>query len=146
MIEELESILLSAKEENLEGNLRPGRLFNLLSMTKQELGEGSWVGLYLFRDGILYLGPFQGTPACEKILPGKGVVGECFQKQIPVSVEDVVSYPNYICCDSSAVSEICLPLPNKAGVLDIDLPYSHRFNEEETRVLQQIGNELIRYL
>jgi putative methionine-R-sulfoxide reductase with GAF domain len=56
----------------LEGDINPlGKILNGLAFIRMELGEGSWVGLYLYdpESDVLRLGPFQGTPACEEIAP-----------------------------------------------------------------------------
>jgi L-methionine (R)-S-oxide reductase len=39
----------------------------------------NWVGFYLFKEGELVLGPFQGKPACVRIAMGRGVCGTAAQ-------------------------------------------------------------------
>lgn len=130
-----ESILLSIKGLlDEKPYLRQSHLGNALAVLKTAMPVGAWIGLYLFseRDGKLLLGPFQGTPACEEISVGKGVVGDCFQIKKSIVVPNVREYPNYICCDESANSEICVPLLKKGsiiGVFDIDFPKGHDITE-----------------
>ena len=112
----------------LEGDINPlGKILNGLAFIRMELGEGSWVGLYLYdpESDVLRLGPFQGTPACEEIAPGRGVVGVCYKTKKTMYVPDVSVFPGYICCDASAKSEYVCPLyqdGSLVGVFDVDSP------------------------
>ena len=50
--------------------------------------------------------------------------------------------PNYICCDASARSEICIHLTREGmpfGVLGIDLPYVHDYSKEEIKIFEKIA-------
>ena len=143
---DLESVLTAVEAMDDNPLLRQAHLFNALSLLHTTLGEGSWVGLYYLRDDELILGPFQGTMACERIRLGKGVVGESFSKGVTLSVTDVSTWPNYICCDASAKSEICVPIqgPNPA-VLDIDLPYVHDYSGEK-ELFEKLAISLARFL
>jgi len=103
------------------------KMLNALSLLHESLGEGSWVGLYVYdeKENSLNLGPFQGSPACVKIQPGKGVVGTCYAAKKPLYVDDVSQFPGYISCDPIVKSEVCFPLfagDDVIGVLDIDSP------------------------
>ncbi|MDO5330586.1 MAG: hypothetical protein Q4F15_04085 [Bacillota bacterium] len=84
-------------------------LLNALSHIKKYVGDGAWVGFYIFSPArnYLYLGPFQGTPACVRINPEHGVVGACFSKKEDIYVPDVREFPGYIACDEAARSEAC---------------------------------------
>lgn len=149
MNEELRSALLAIDAfDDDDPRLRLAHLGNALSLVHQILGQGSWVGIYFYREGILCLNAFQGTPACEKIHVGKGVVGTCFARAETRIVPDVSKEPNYICCDAAAQSEICIPMKKKDtvfAVFDIDLPYPHSF-EEEKGILSEIAASLTRFL
>ena len=50
-------------------------LSNASALLYHSLEGLNWAGFYLWRDGSLILGPFQGKPACTRILPGRGVCG-----------------------------------------------------------------------
>lgn len=57
------------------------------------------------------------------ITMGKGVCGEAAAEQATVIVTDVTKHQNYIACDSTARSEIVVPMMKDAqliGVLDLD--------------------------
>ena len=147
MEKELESVLDSLKSMEAEEGLRLGKVLNALSLISSVLGEGSWVGIYILKGDKWLLGPFEGTPACEKIRLGKGVVGSCGDKKETITVSDVTSFPGYICCDAKAKSEICVPMfigEEVKGIFDIDLPYIHEYNKEEVAQFEAISKELIR--
>jgi len=143
--EELESVLLALEGMDRNPKLKHAHLGNALSLLHQCLGEKSWVGLYLDEGDELILGSFQGTPACEEIAYGKGVVGECFIKNETMVVPDVTKHPNYICCDSSAKSEICVPMKRgdqPFAILDIDLPYPYEFPANIREIIEKIAAKL----
>lgn len=55
-------------------------LSNASALLYHSLEGLNWAGFYLWRDGSLILGPFQGKPACTRILPGRGVCGTAGRK------------------------------------------------------------------
>ena len=85
----------------------------------------NWCGFYFLRpsgraDAVeageeLVLGPFQGKPACPRILVGKGVCGTAVQQRKSILVEDVHSFPGHIACDAGewegcmGCVELCVP-------------------------------------
>ena len=100
---------------------------NALSFIHKWLGQDSWVGFYLYdeKEDVLNLSLFQGTPACLKIKPERGVVGACFMKQKEIYVPDVRLFPGYIACDEKSLSEVVFYLKDKEGriaIFDIDSP------------------------
>ena len=99
-----------------------------------------WVGFYMVRDGILHLGPFQGTVACTRIQKGKGVCGKAWQEGKTQIVEDVNKIPYHIACSSASRSEIVVPLfkdGQVAGVLDIDSDRVADFDETDGQYLEK---------
>ena len=92
----------------------------------------NWVGFYLLRDDALYLGPFQGKPACTRIRVGSGVCGTAVAEGRALRVDNVHAFSGHIACDSASNSELVVPLWNRegaiAGVLDIDSPLFARFS------------------
>ncbi|MCR4562912.1 MAG: GAF domain-containing protein [Bacilli bacterium] len=139
------SIIESIKAElNGKGNFL-AKILNTFAMVKEELGEHSWVGLYLYDSmgKVFNLGPFQGSPACEEIAPGKGVVGACALAKETLYVPDVREFPGYISCDARAKSEAVFPLidenGNVIGVFDIDHP-EYNGLEKDLPILQEIAN------
>ncbi len=118
-------------------------LITLLSNTSaffnQMLDRINWVGYYLYKDGKLILGPFQGKVACEIIPLSKGVCGACATAKETILVEDVHKFPGHIACDSASNSEIVVPIMvnNELwGLLDIDSPFVGRFTKEDQIMLE----------
>lgn len=109
----------------------------------------NWAGFYLFREGRLMLGPFQGKPACTEISMGKGVCGTAAAENRTVLVEDVHLFPGHIACDSASRSEIVVPLHKNGalyGVLDLDSPVTFGFSERDLQGLEQFAAILEQYI
>ena len=133
-------------------------LANISVILGSGLTDINWVGFYLIpkhfpkyfpldkiagKENMLIVGPFQGLPACTEIAIGKGVCGTCVEMNQIMLVPDVHAFPGHIACDSASNSEIVLPLHNRngdvVGVLDIDSPIFHRFDEEDKIGLEKIA-------
>ena len=117
-------------------------LANLSALYMQTIKDINWVGFYLYKNGKLHLGPFQGKVACTEIEIGKGVCGTAFEKKLMLNVEDVHKFDGHIACDSASNSEIVVPLISngkRIGVLDIDSTSFNRFNQEDEKMLEEIA-------
>ena len=115
-------------------------LSNASALLKSTFPNTVFAGFYLFNGTELILGPFQGGVSCVRIALGKGVCGESAASLQTVIVGDVKSYPNYISCDSSARSEIVLPIVknNKLlGVLDLDSSRVDDYDEIDRKFLEE---------
>ena len=115
-------------------------LSNASALLKTSFPNTVFAGFYLFDRNELILGPFQGGVSCVRIALGKGVCGESAASLQTVIVGDVKSYPNYISCDSSARSEIVLPIVknNKLlGVLDLDSSRVDDYDEIDRKYLEE---------
>ena len=115
---------------------------NLSSLLFYSLPDLNWAGFYLFQEGELILGPFQGRPACVRIAMGKGVCGTAARQRETVLVDNVHEFPGHIACDSASNSEIVVPLVKEdrlIGVLDLDSPSFARFDEEDARGLNELA-------
>ena len=120
-------------------------LANASALLYDSLEEINWAGFYLYRDGALLLGPFQGKPACTKIAMGKGVCGTAASENRMQVVPDVHSFPGHIACDCASNSEIVIPLSREGklyGVLDIDSPKPDRFSGEDADGLSGFARTL----
>jgi len=120
-------------------------LANASALISDALDRLNWCGFYLFRDGCLKLGPFQGKPACVKIDLGKGVCGTASAEDRTVIVPDVHKFPGHIACDSASNSEIVIPLHLNGklyGVLDIDSPCFDRFSAEDAAGLEALAKTI----
>ncbi len=121
-------------------------LANFAAIVQYFFKDINWVGFYLFDGKQLYLGPFQGLPACTSIALGKGVCGTSAQSQKTVVVPDTHLFPGHIVCDEASLSEIVVPIIKDKqlyGVLDIDSPIKNRFTPEDQKILEIAINVLI---
>ncbi|HKP47371.1 MAG TPA: GAF domain-containing protein [Pyrinomonadaceae bacterium] len=115
---------------------------NCAALVYQSLEDINWAGFYLYKERQLVLGPFQGKPACIRINIGDGVCGTAAQLRQTIVVDNVHEFPGHIACDSASNSEIVVPLiqnESLIGVLDIDSPSLSRFDEDDARGLNQLG-------
>lgn len=124
-------------------------LSNISAIINAAIDGCNWVGFYLYKEGELVLGPFQGLPACNRITIGKGVCGSAIAENKVLRVEDVEKFPGHIACDSASRSEIVVPIVKNEsiiGVLDIDSPELNRFTELEETYLIKIVEKIKKYI
>ena len=115
-------------------------LSNASALLKTSFPNTVFAGFYLFDGNELILGPFQGGVSCVRIALGKGVCGESAASRQTVIVGDVKTYPNYISCDSSARSEIVVPMVKDGqllGVLDLDSSLFDDYDEMDQKYLEE---------
>lgn len=132
---QLESLMRD--EPNAVANLA-----NASALLKHALPDTNWAGFYLYDGTELVLGPFQGLPACIRIPMNKGVCGTAAAERKTLVVDDVHAFPGHIACDAASNSEIVVPLIKNdqlLGVLDVDSPLKHRFDDEERRFLERFA-------
>lgn len=116
-------------------------LANVSALLFHSLPDVNWVGFYLWKDGQLLLGPFQGKPACTRIPLGRGVCGTAALRRENLIVDDVSQFADHIVCDSDSRSEMVLPLLVDGaliGVLDVDSPKKARFTRADEQGLSQV--------
>ena len=133
--------LLLEGEPNVLANLS-----NASALLKSTFPNTVFSGFYLFDGNGLILGPFQGGVSCVRIGLGKGVCGESAASLQTVIVGDVKTYPNYISCDSSARSEIVLPIVKNGkllGVLDLDSSVLDDYDEIDQKYLEEFVSILL---
>ena len=121
-------------------------LSNASALLKTSFPNTVFVGFYLFDGNELILGPFQGGVSCVRIALGKGVCGESAASRQTVIVGDVKTYPNYISCDSSARSEIVVPMVKDGqllGVLDLDSSLVDDYDEMDQKYLEEFVSILL---
>ncbi|MBR0387541.1 MAG: GAF domain-containing protein [Clostridia bacterium] len=113
---------------------------NISALLMETLPDLNWVGFYVWRNGRLVVGPFQGKPACIHIPEGKGVCGTALKEDRALNVPDVHAFPGHIACDSASRSELVIPLhaDGKAvAVLDMDSPTLSRFTTADEAALKK---------
>lgn len=124
-------------------------LANSSAFIMQNFEDISWAGFYLYKNGELVLGPFQGKIACTNIPLMKGVCGLAATKKMTVIVENVHEFPGHIACDSASNSEIVIPIMKNNylyGVLDLDSTSFSRFNKNDQYIFETIVDILKDYL
>lgn len=115
-------------------------LSNASALLKTSFPNTIFAGFYLFDGNELILGPFQGGVSCVRIALGKGVCGESAASRQTVIVGDVKTYANYISCDSSARSEIVVPMVKEGrllGVLDLDSSLVDDYDDLDQKYLEE---------
>jgi GAF domain-containing protein len=122
-------------------------LSNLCAYINYYLDNINWVGFYLFDGQKLFLGPFQGLPACTTIPLNQGVCGVAAFNKETLVVPNVDLFPGHIACDSASKSELVIPISTKEntlfGVLDIDSPIEARFDELDKLYLEKLVDKLV---
>ena len=144
--EEYELMLLQLKglleaESNWLANLA-----NSSALLNETLPDTVFAGYYLFQEGELILGPFQGRVSCTRIQLGKGVCGESAAEKKTMIVDNVKEHENYISCDSAAMSEIVVPMLDNdqlIGVLDIDSSKTSSYDEIDQLFLEKFAASLV---
>ena len=124
-------------------------LSNTSAIIYQLFPDINWVGFYLFKDGILHLGPFQGKPACMKIPLDRGVCGYCARTRKSVLVPNVHDFFDHIACDSNSNSELVIPIivnDTLYGLLDIDSPILNRFSNADQILFENVISRISNYL
>ena len=119
---------------------------NASALIYHALENVNWAGFYLYRQGMLVLGPFQGKPACIRIPLGRGVCGTAAQSRRTQLVANVPDFPGHIACDADSQSEIVIPLIQGGrllGVLDLDSPIPSRFTENDRAGLEELAKRLV---
>ena len=100
-----------------------------------------WCGFYRVDGNRLIVGPYQGPAACQ-ILEGRGVCLAAVEQEQTIIVPDVHNFPGHIACDSRSLSEIVIPVRDKAGkitaVLDVDSKELASFDETDAIHLEKI--------
>ena len=137
LIEQIKSI--TKKDLPLVSNLS-----NAAAVLNQ-LENINWCGFYIIKDNFLYLGPFQGEPACSLIQKGKGVCGKAFEEKKTQIVKNVKKFKGHIACSTMSRSEIVVPIISGGevkAVIDIDAPVINRFNDKDKEILEEIAGFL----
>ena len=121
-------------------------LANAAALLYALLPDLNWAGFYLLKGGELVVGPFQGKPACVRIVLGRGVCGTAALSRTTVVVPDVHAFAGHIACDADSKAEIVVPLlaeTRLVGVLDLDSPRPGRFDAEDARGLEAFAARLV---
>lgn len=125
-------------------------LANTSALLNSRFKDINWIGFYLVdqQDSAetLWLGPFQGMPACTMIPFSKGVCGASASQKKTMRIEDVDQFPGHIVCDSRSRSEVVIPMLHHGkviGVLDVDSASLNRFSEEDQKFFEEAVHILL---
>ena len=122
---------------------------NLSALVYHALPDLNWVGFY-FHDGKeLVVGPFQGLPACVRIVLDRGVCGAAASTRQTQRIADVEAFPGHIACDAASRSELVVPLVHDGklvGVFDLDSPRLDRFDAHDQDGLEAIARIFVESL
>ena len=116
-----------------------------VSAILNQLENINWCGFYVVKDNTLYLGPFQGEPACTVIQFGRGVCGTAFKEKKTIIVDNVKEFEGHIACSALSKSEIVVPIIKDGevkAVIDIDSPIYNRFTKDDKMMLEEVANFL----
>jgi len=100
-----------------------------------------WTGFYLFNQGRLQVGPYQGSLACIDLPKDTGVCWAAINQDQTLVVPDVHKFPGHIACDARSRSEIVVPLKRGGkiiGVLDVDSKETDAFDRIDAVWLEKI--------
>ena len=139
------NVILSQLKEIIDKDLPQVTNLSNAAAVLNQLENINWCGFYLVDGETLYLGPFQGEPACTVIPFNKGVCGYCATIKKTVIVPDVNQFPGHIACSSASKSEIVVPIIRDnfvRGVIDIDAPILNRFTFEDANLLEEAAKIL----
>jgi L-methionine (R)-S-oxide reductase len=115
---------------------------NLAALIWQFVPRLNWAGFYRLVDGELVLGPFQGKPACIRIVLGQGVCGAAALSGATQLVPDVHAFPGHIACDAASASELVVPVRRGGeviAVIDLDSPEVGRFDAEDAAGIEVLA-------
>ena len=116
------------------------RMANAAALIQERMGF-FWTGFYRVDGAELVLGPFQGSPACQRIGFGRGVCGTAWKETRTLVVPDVEAFPGHIACSALSRSEIVVPVIRNGAVtavLDIDSTDLGTFDDTDALWLERL--------
>ena len=129
--------VLTANEDDGVANMA-----NVSALLWQFIPDVNWTGFYRVVGDELVLGPFQGKPACIRIVLGEGVCGAAAASGETQLVADVHSFPGHIACDANSRSELVVPVKRGGkvvAVIDIDSPSAARFDADDAAGMEALA-------
>lgn len=122
------------------------RMATLACLLWETLPHANWCGFYRKTgEGMLTVGPYQGTMGCLRITFDRGVCGAAARTRETQLVPDVHLFPGHIACDARSRSEVVVPVLREGallGVLDVDSPHVGGFSEAEAARLERLVRDV----
>lgn len=117
------------------------RMATIVAVLHHKFDYFFWTGFYLLDDGVLTVGPYQGSLACMVLKKDIGVCWAGINQQKSLVVANVNDFPGHIACDSRSQSEVVVPLMKAGeiiGILDVDSKTLDSFSPADTEGLGKI--------
>ena len=109
------------------------RMATICAILHHKMDHFFWTGFYLYKNGKLVVGTYQGPVACQELEKDKGVCWAALNSGKALVVPDVHAFPGHISCDSRSRSEITLPVFNQnkeiVAIFDVDSDRPDSFND-----------------
>ena len=123
----------------------------IINLLYQSIEQYHWIGIYIVKDTMLHLGPWQGKQATEhtRIPIGTGVCGSAAKSGKTEIIPDVHADKRYLSCFVSTRSEIVVPIKKDGiiiGEIDIDSNKSDAFTREDVLFLETIADMLAEHI
>ena len=120
------------------------RLQLVCNLLVENIPHYPWVGIYVLRDGMLYLDAWQGPqPTEHTVIPvGKGICGMAVREERTIVVDDVKAEGEYLACFINTKSEIVVPIFSGEiviGEIDIDGDEVGVFTDEDESFLKEVA-------
>lgn len=127
----------------LEGEKNTISIMSTIScILKETFPHFYWVGFYIEDNGVLKVGPYQGTLGCLSIAFDRGVCGRAYRLGETQIVENTHDDPEHIACDPKSNSEIVIPVRDNNNtvfaVLDVDSTEFAAFDTLDQKFLEEI--------
>ena len=117
------------------------RMSTMVAVLHQKFDYFFWTGFYLLDDGVLTVGPYQGSLACMVLKENSGVCWAGVNQKSPLLVDNVHEFPGHIACDSRSQSEVVIPLIRNQeiiGILDVDSKELASFSKADLEGLEKL--------
>ena len=118
------------------------RMASICAVLHHKFDYYFWTGFYLYKEGKLIVGPYQGPVACQELEKDRGVCWATFRERKAILVPDVHAFPGHISCDSRSKSEITVPVFDHQGelvaIFDVDSDRHDSFDKVDQLALTGI--------
>lgn len=118
------------------------RMASICAVLHHKFDYYFWTGFYLYKEGKLIVGPYQGPVACQELEKDRGVCWACYRERKAILVPDVHAFPGHISCDSRSKSEITVPVFDHLGelvaIFDVDSDRHDSFDKVDQSALTGI--------
>lgn len=126
-----------------ESDDRIARMAQAAALLFKHFDNFFWTGFYELKDGVLTVGPYQGSPTATVLEKNRGVCWSCVNRGELVNVPDVHEFAGHIRVEGPSNSEISVPLKDADGevygVLHVDAADFDAFDDVDEEYLSRIA-------